>query len=68
MTDYYDVILGLIPVSLLGVAGLLYGVGFTSTLAIPLGGLVAAGLVAHALFVNAPVGTLPRDPGRFQPD
>lgn len=55
MTDYYDLVLGLIPLALLGIGGGLYVVGLTLTTALTIGGLVAVGLVGHALFVNGPV-------------
>lgn len=54
MVGYYDAILGLIPVSLLGVTGGLTVGGVTLTTAISLGATVAILLVAHALFVRAP--------------
>lgn len=54
MVGYYDAILGLIPVSLLGVTGGLTIGGVTMTAAISLGAAVAILLVAHALFVRAP--------------
>lgn len=55
MVGYYDGILGLIPVALLGTAGLLSGLGFGLATAVPAGAAVAGLLVAHAMFVNAPV-------------
>lgn len=54
MVSYYDVVLAFIPVSLLGVSGLLAGVGLDLTLAVPLGATVAAGSIGHAMFVRAP--------------
>lgn len=54
MVSYYDFVLAFIPVSLLGIAGLLTGAGLDLTLAVPLGAAVAAGLIGHALFVRAP--------------
>lgn len=54
MVGYYDAILGLIPVSLLGVTGGLTVSGVTLTAAISLGATVAILLVAHALFVRTP--------------
>lgn len=55
MVSYYDFVLAFIPISLLGVTGLLAGLGFTLTLAVPLGATVAAGLIGHAMFVQAPI-------------
>lgn len=55
MMGYYDAILGLIPLTLVGFSGALYGIGLGLTTAVPIGAAVAAALVAHAMFVNAPV-------------
>lgn len=56
MTGYYDVVLGAIPLALLGVAGsLTVATDLALTTAVTIGALVAAGLICHALFVNAPV-------------
>ena len=55
MTGYYDVVLGLIPLALLGIAGTLTVAGFELTTAVPLAAVVAVGLIGHALFVNGPV-------------
>ncbi|WP_259516946.1 hypothetical protein [Halanaeroarchaeum sp. HSR-CO] len=55
MTDYYDHVLGLIPIALFGVGGGLHVAGFALTSALVVGGLVAATLIAHAMFVNGPV-------------
>lgn len=57
MASYYDFVLALIPLSLLGVAGLFTGIGLDVTLALPLGATVAAGLIGHAMFVRAPIET-----------
>lgn len=54
MIEYYDAVLGLIPLSLLGLGGFLSGVGIPFTIAVPAAALVAAAFVAHAMFVNAP--------------
>ncbi len=59
MIGYYDAILGLIPVSLLGLGGLLSGAGLPFTTAVPVAALVSAALVYHAMFVRTPGGTLP---------
>lgn len=55
MIGYYDMILGLIPLSLLGVSGTLHGIGFETSIAVPLAALVAVVLVGHAMFVRAPI-------------
>ncbi len=55
MTQYYDLVLGLIPLALLGTTGVLHAAGVGLTSAVPVGGLLAVLLVGHALFVNAPV-------------
>jgi hypothetical protein len=56
MTGYYDLILGLIPLSLVGVTAVLSAVGFSLTSAVPLAAGVPVALIGHALFVNGPVG------------
>lgn len=55
MTEYYDLVLGLIPLAFLGLGGGLHFAGFALTSALSIGGLFAVGLVGHALFVNGPV-------------
>ncbi len=55
MADYYDFVLALIPISLLGVSGLLSGVGIALTVAVPVGAAIAAALIGHAMFVRSPV-------------
>jgi len=55
MTRYYDLILGLIPLALVGITGTLHVTGVAWTAAVPVAGLVAVSLVGHALFVRAPV-------------
>ena len=55
MPGYYDAVLGLIPVSVIGLGGGLYLLGMTRPAALSIGGLVAVGIVLHALFVRAPV-------------
>lgn len=59
MSEYYDVILGLIPLAFLGTIGGLSLSGFTVTTAVLAAGLVGISLVGHALFVNGPVDTTP---------
>ncbi|WP_458206604.1 hypothetical protein [Haladaptatus sp. NG-SE-30] len=60
MTGYYDLILGLIPIALVGVTGVLSAVGLALTTAVPLGASVSVLLIGHALFVNGPVDESPQ--------
>jgi hypothetical protein len=55
MVGYYDYVLGLIPLTLLGLTGLLVLTGMGTTTAVPLGAGVAGLVVGHALFINGPV-------------
>ncbi|TKX78483.1 hypothetical protein EXE53_20945 [Halorubrum sp. SD626R] len=55
MTGYYDYVLGLIPAALIGVTAALYLVGVPTTAALPGGALVAGTIMAHAMFVRAPI-------------
>lgn len=55
MTGYYDIVLGLIPLALLGITGTLTVAGFSITSAVPVAATVAVGLIGHAMFVNGPV-------------
>lgn len=66
MTGYYDVVLGLIPLALAGITGVLVFAGFALTTAIPLASIVAVGLIGHAMFVRTPVDAPParREPGQ----
>ncbi|WP_227376303.1 hypothetical protein [Haladaptatus halobius] len=59
MTRYYDLILGLIPLALIGITGALSIVGYTLTVAVSLGAVVSVLLIGHALFVNGPVTDTP---------
>jgi len=59
MTGYYDIVLGLIPLAMAGITGVLYLAGFALTTAIPLASIVAVGLIGHAMFVRAPVDPTP---------
>ncbi len=54
MTGYYDIVLGLIPVALLGITAALTFVGVSLTAAVPLGAVVSMGIIGHAMFVNTP--------------
>jgi len=56
MTGYYDLVLGLIPLTLLGLSGSLSLAGVTMTSAVTVAAAVGLLIVGHALFVNAPVG------------
>lgn len=56
MIGYYDAVLGLVPTSLLGVTGGLYGLGVDLGIAVPLAAATAAVVIAHGLFVDPPVG------------
>lgn len=54
MTGYYDIVLGLIPIALVGITVALTLVGLSLTAAIPVGAFVAMGIIGHAMFVNTP--------------
>ncbi|WP_101297911.1 hypothetical protein [Halegenticoccus soli] len=55
MTGYYDYVLGLIPLALLGITTMLSVVGFPLTTAVPVAASVSGLVIGHALFVNGPV-------------
>ncbi|QLG26756.1 hypothetical protein HUG10_03990 [Halorarum halophilum] len=57
MTGYHDYVLGLIPAALLGITALLALAGLSVQMAVPVGGGVAALLIAHAMFVRGPGAT-----------
>lgn len=59
MTGYYDLVLGLIPLTLAGITGVLVVVGVPLTMAIPLASVVSVGLIGHAMFVRTPVTPSP---------
>ncbi|QDX41091.1 hypothetical protein [Salarchaeum sp. JOR-1] len=59
MSEYYDVILGIIPLAFFGITGGLFATGFSTTTAVLAAGLVGVSLVGHALFVNGPVDRTP---------
>jgi hypothetical protein len=63
MTDYYDIILGLIPLTVGGVTAVLAAVGLSVSLAVSVGSLLSVGLIGHAMFVRAPVGEAPSRSG-----
>lgn len=64
MTGYYDYVLGLIPLALLGISALLSIAGVPMTKAVPVGACVACLVVGHALFVNGPVSKTADAPAR----
>lgn len=66
MTGYYDIVLALIPVALLGITASLTFVGLSVTAAVPLGSLVAMGIIGHAMFVNTPAD-VPEEPQATRP-
>lgn len=59
MTDYYDVVLALIPLTLAGISGLLVLSGVALTTSVTIAAVVPVGLVGHAMFVRAPVDATP---------
>lgn len=59
MTGYYDIVLGLIPLALAGITGVLLIAGLELTTAIPLASVAAVALIGHAMFVRAPVDSPP---------
>ena len=52
--NYYDLILGLIPLALLGLTALLTTAGVALTTAVSLAGAVSVAMIGHAMFVRAP--------------
>ena len=54
MTGYYDIVLGLVPVTLIGITAALTFVGLSLTAALPIGAFLAMGVIGHAMFVNGP--------------
>lgn len=55
MPGYYDIVLGLIPLVLVGITASLLGFGLELSTAVPAASLVAVGVIVHAMFVRAPV-------------
>jgi hypothetical protein len=55
MTGYYDIVLGLIPLSLAGLTAILLAAGMSLSVSVPIASVAAFGLMGHAMFVNAPV-------------
>lgn len=56
---YYDLVLGLIPITLLGITTILTAFGVGLTIAVPAGATVAGGLIIHGLFVRSPQAPAP---------
>lgn len=56
MVSYYDLILALIPLTLIGGTLGLMAVGMSLTAAIPAGASMAVLLIGHAMFVRSPAG------------
>lgn len=54
MADYYDLVLALIPLSIVGIVGPMLVLGISATEATVAGFAVAVVLVGHALFVRSP--------------
>jgi len=54
MVEYYDYVLGLVPVTLVGITALLHAIGVATLVAVPAGAAVSSLVVGHALFVNGP--------------
>lgn len=52
--EYYDLVLGSIPASILGSVGMLHLIGIGVMTGILVGATVAALMILHALFVRAP--------------
>jgi hypothetical protein len=59
MANYYDFVLGLVPVSMVSVTALFTLIGVELALAVPVGAGVSGVVVAHALFVNGPTADAP---------
>lgn len=57
MTGYYDLVLVLIPVALLGIGGTLLAAGVPQPIAVSLAGAASVGMIGHAIFVNGPVAS-----------
>lgn len=57
MSQYYDLVLLLIPLVLAGFSGVLTVAGLSLTVAIPVAGLASMAVIGHAMFVRAPVGS-----------
>ncbi|WP_331234397.1 hypothetical protein [Natronorarus salvus] len=53
MTQYHDLVLLFIPLTLLGVSGPLALAGVSLSIAVPIGAGLAIAIMTHALFVRA---------------
>ncbi|MFC7165720.1 hypothetical protein [Halospeciosus flavus] len=62
MTDYYDHVLGLIPLALFGGSGALSVAGLELTTAVSVAGALAVLLVGHAMFVHGPFDSVDSAP------
>jgi len=68
MTGYYDIVLGLIPVSFIGgTAALTTLADLALSTAIPVAAVLAVLLIGHAMFVNAPVDVVAEESKHAQP-
>lgn len=52
--NYYDFVLALIPLTVVGIAVALVGVGVELSFAVPVGALAVLPVIGHAMFVRAP--------------
>lgn len=64
MTGYYDIVLGLIPLALVGITGSLLGLGLELTTAVPVSAMAAVALIGHAMFVRTPVSPAANETSR----
>lgn len=62
MAGYYDLVLGVIPLSLAGLTALLLVGGASLSVAVPLASVVTVGVMGHAMFVNGPAAPGPAEP------
>ena len=58
--EYYDLVLGSIPASFVGVTGALGTMGVDLAIAIPSAAILSLGVILHALFVRAPTESTSR--------
>lgn len=59
MVEYYDFVLGLIPLAFATISGSAFAGGASQPIAVGIGGAVAIALVLHALFVRTPGSATP---------
>ncbi|MFD1599877.1 hypothetical protein [Halobellus rarus] len=57
MPEYYDYVLGLIPLTLFGLTGGLLQTSLALTQALPIAAAVTIGIIGHALFIRPPNGS-----------